>query len=427
MPFLKLYLPGTFLDAQLYRGHLYLLTEDNRLRILNWDELISRTFPGPGGQPDPLAQLVLRENSLAHTDRRLLDWVVYDPFKNELSTRLNSFRERELAPIAEEFYEFDLGNSRFHTFEMYYSHAWFAGEDSAGYLQAGPGYRRGRHSRLYPIFNGRAFSLSLNRRLLWLLSPNGTFVSKIGGIASDRVSVDMSALQLLGVEATNVGWHWGDVVLTNEGTHQSRVWAEHWHKPNTSERLKSIHEARERIISELDTGHGFDVDPRFSYREIALDVASRHRLFCSRERAVGISAENDVAAFEWDYGLQVAENGLANFTAHIDEAERVLISTFGWIVESPMRVQLVSRLGVNTVFDGEAVQVRTFPETHWYENIALVIDDSVLHIIAVLDYDFLLPQDRRTPQLGRRSEIFSELHRALRRHERPFNSDLGER
>ena len=45
MQFLKLKLPGAYLDAFFYRGHLYLLTEENTLQVLDWNRLIERIFP----------------------------------------------------------------------------------------------------------------------------------------------------------------------------------------------------------------------------------------------------------------------------------------------------------------------------------------------------------------------------------------------
>ena len=67
MQFLKLKLPGAYLDAFFYRGHLYLLTEENTLQVLDWNRLIERAFPAPNGSGiDPLAAMILTNNSLVH-------------------------------------------------------------------------------------------------------------------------------------------------------------------------------------------------------------------------------------------------------------------------------------------------------------------------------------------------------------------------
>lgn len=172
MQFLKLKLPGAYLDAFFYRGHLYLLTAENTLQLLDWNRLIKRVFPAQNKSgTDPLAAMVLTNNALAHEARCLMDWAQYDGFKKVLLENLQQMDGTVLFPKEAERNEFDLGTERFHSIELFRSHVWLIGEEGVSYVKAGTGHAKGKCSRIYRVLDDCAFSIGVNSQSLWVMSP----------------------------------------------------------------------------------------------------------------------------------------------------------------------------------------------------------------------------------------------------------------
>ena len=411
MQFLKLKLPGAYLDAFFYRGHLYLLTEENTLQVLDWNRLIERVFPAPDGIGiDPLAAMILTNNALAHEDRRLIDWTQYDDFKNILLTNLQRMDGTVLSPEKDECNEFDLGPERFHTLELYYSHVWLLGEESVSYVKTGPGHVEGKCSRIYRVLDDCAYSLGAGAETLWIMSPNLVHVVSIRNISPRRVKVEFGEEKELSISANHIGWHWGDVVMTSDFDFHTSIWMRVSHQNVMADNPAYID--RRQILRNNSTGKELPAEEKdSSFYEIAPDIGKSQRLYCSRERAVGVSPDHSVQAFHWGFDLKPKQNGLSAYTISNPNVERVLIGTFGWIIEEPSGVLLRDKIKKRRLYNKEPTQVRTFPAAHWYENMVLIVGDEDIEVIAILDYDFLMPKKLRDVNIGRKSEFFSNRYK----------------
>ena len=411
MQFLKLKLPGAYLDAFFYRGHLYLLTEENTLQVLDWNRLIERVFPTPDRSGiDPLAAMILTNNSLVHEDRRPIDWTQYDEIKNVLLKNLQRMNDTVLYPAKNERNEFDLGPERFHTLELYYSHVWLLGEESVSYVKTGPGHVKGKCSKIYRVIDDCAYSLGANSSSLWIMSPDWVHVVSIRDISPRRVKMKFGEENALSLSANHIGWHWGDVVMTSDFDFQTSIWM---HVSRQNVRAQNVMDAdpvytnREQILEEYSTGKKLPTGEKdSSFYEIAPDIGKSQRLYCSRERAVGVSPDHSVQAFHWGYDLELEQNGLSDYTISNPNVERVLIGTFGWIIEETSGVLLIDKIKKRRLYKKEPTQVRTFPSAHWYENLVVIVGDEDIEVIAILDYDFLMPKKLQDVNIGRKSEFF---------------------
>lgn len=402
MQFLKLKLPGAYLDAFFYRGHLYLLTEENTLQVLDWNKLIERVFPAPDGSGiDPLAAMILTNNSLVHEDRRPIDWTQYDEIKNVLLKNLKQMDGTVLYPERNERNEFDLGSERFHTLELYYSHVWLLGEESVSYVKTGPGHVRGKCSRIYRVLDDCAYSLGADSRSLWIMSPDWVHVVSIRDISPRRVKMKFGEENALAISANHIGWHWEDAVITSDFDFHTSIWM------RVSHHKVMDYDPREQILEEYSTGRKLPTGEKdSSFYEIALDIGKSQRLYCSRERAVGVSPDHSVQAFHWGFDLKPEQNGLSAYTVSNPNVERVLIGTFGWIIEETSGVLLIDKIKKRRLYKKEPTQVRTFPSAHWYENLVVIVGDGEIEVIAILDYDFLIPKKLQDINIGRKSEYF---------------------
>ena len=418
MQFLKLKLPGAYLDAFFYRGHLYLLTEENTLQVLDWNRLIERVFPAPNGSEiDPLAAMIWTNNSLVHKHRNLIDkhrnlidWTQYDEFKNMPLKNLQGMDGTVLYPEENEYNEFDLGPERFHTLELYYSHVWLLGEESVSYVKTGPGHIKGKCSNIYRVLDDCAYSLGARSETLWITSPDLVHVISIRDISSRRVKVEFGKEKALSISANHIGWHWGDVVMTSDFDFQTSIWM-HISRQNVKAQnvmdADPVYTNREQILEEYFTGKEVPTEKKNStFCEIAPDIGKAQRLYCSRERAVGVSPDHSVQAFHWGYDLKPEQNGLSAYTISNPNVERVLIGTFGWIIEETSGVLLIDKIKKRRLYNKEPTQVRTFPSAHWYENLVVIVGDEDIEVIAILDYDFLIPKKLQDVNIGRKSEFF---------------------
>ena len=402
MQFLKLKLPGAYLDAFFYRGHLYLLTEENTLQVLDWNRLIERIFPAPDRSGiDPLAAMILTNNSLVHEDRRPIDWTQYDEIKNVLLRNLQQMDGTVLYPAKNERNEFDLGPERFHTLELYYSHVWLLGEESVSYVKTGPGHVKGKCSKIYRVLDDCAYSLGANSSSLWIMSPDWVHVVSIRDISPRRVKMKFGEEKALSLSANHIGWHWGDAVMTSDFDFQTSIWM------RVSHNKAMEYDPREQILEEYYTGKELPTgEKNSSFYEIAPDIGKSQRLYCSRERAVGVSPDHSVQAFNWGFDLEIEQNGLSTYTVSNPNVERVLVGTFGWIIEETSGVLLVDKIKKRRLYKKEPTQVRTFPSAHWYENLVVIVGDEDIEVIAILDYDFLMPKKLQDVKIGRKSEFF---------------------
>ena len=413
MQFLKLKLPGAYLDAFFYRGYLYLLTEENTLQLLDWNRLIERVFSAPNKDGiDPLAAMVLTNNALAHKDRCLMVWAQYDWFKNALLKKLQQMDGTVLFPKRDERNEFDLGTERFHTIELFRSHVWLVGEEGVSYVKAGPGHVTGKRKvpQIYRVLDDCAFSIGVNSDSLWVLSPEWLHVVPVCDISPRRVRVEFGAEEAVPISANHIGWHWGDAVITSDFDFHTSVWMA---VSNGHDAVgDSAHLERDQILRENSTGRRLPTgkaDAHFC--EIELDIGRPQRLYCNRERAVGVSPNHTVQAFDWAFNLQRTQNELAEYTISNPDAERVLIGTFGWVVEETSGVLLIDKIKKTKLYENEPTQVRTFPSACWYENMVVVVGDDGIEIIAILDYDFLMPEELRDVRIGRQSQFFSDKYK----------------
>ena len=255
MQFLKLKLPGAYLDAFFYRGYLYLLTEENTLQLLDWNRLIERVFPAPNKDGiDPLAAMVLTNNALAHKDRCLMVWAQYDWFKNALLKKLQQMDGTVLFPKRDERNEFDLGTERFHTIELFRSHVWLVGEEGVSYVKAGPGHVTGKRKvpQIYRVLDDCAFSIGVNSDSLWVLSPEWLHVVPVCDISPRRVRVEFGAEEAVPISANHIGWHWGDAVITSDFDFHTSVWMA---VSNGHDAVgDSAHLERDQILRENSTG-----------------------------------------------------------------------------------------------------------------------------------------------------------------------------
>ncbi|MDE2830854.1 MAG: hypothetical protein OXN20_12100 [Gemmatimonadota bacterium] len=416
MQFLKLKLPGAYLDAFFYRGHLYLLTEENTLQVLDWNRLIERVFPAPDRSgTDPLAAMILTNNSLAHGRMNPIYWTQYDEFKNILLKNLQEMSDTVLYPEENECNEFDLGPERFHTLELYYSHVWLLGEESVSYVKTGPGHVKGKCSKLYRVLDDCACSLGTRAKTLWVMSPDLVHVISIRDISPRRVKVEFGKEKALSVSANHIGWHWGDVVMTSDFDFQTSIWMQVSRQNVKAQNVMDadpVYTNREQILEEYFTGQEVPTEKKnSSFYEIALDIGKSQRLYCSRERAVGVSPDHSVQAFHWGYDLELEQNGLSAYTISNPNAERVLIGTFGWIIEETSGVLLIDKIKKRRLYKKEPTQVRTFPSAHWYENLVVIVGDEDIEVIAILDYDFLMPKKLQDVNIGRKSEYFLDRYR----------------
>ena len=433
MQFLKLKLPGAYLDAFFYQGHLYLLTAENTLQLLDWNRLIERVFPAKNKSgTDPLAAMVLTNNALAHEDRCFMDWAQYDGFKKVLLENLQQMDGTVLCPKEDERNEFDLGTERFHSIELFRSHVWLIGEEGVSYVKAGPGHAKGKCSRIYRVLDDCAFSIGVNSQSLWVMSPEWLHVVPICDISPRRVRVEFGEENAVPISANHIGWHWGDAVITSDFDFHTSIWMAvsnghdragdsffderaRYRRPVSNGYDKagvSAHLERDQILRNNFTGRRLPTgkaDAHFC--EIELDIGQPQRLYCSRERAVGVSPKHTVQAFNWAFNFQRTQNGLADYTISTPDVERVLIGTFGWVVEETSGVLLIDKIKKTKLYESEPTQVRTFPSASWYENMVVVVGDDEIEIIAILDYDFLMPKKLRDVHIGRLSQFFSNKYK----------------
>ena len=72
---------------------------------------------------------------------------------------------------------------------------------------------------------------------------------------------------------------------------------------------------------------------------------------------------------------------------------------------------MIDKIKKTKLYENEPTQVRTFPSASWYENMVVVVGDGEIEIIAILDYDFLMPKELRDVRIGRLSQFFSDKYR----------------
>ena len=414
MQFLKATIPGEYLDGFLYRGHLYLLRIDSSMVLVNWDELVSARCPGPAEQVDPLAEMLFIDNSLARVDRRMLRWSGYPELRDFFNKRLRAYQDIDFslrAPIN----PVDLGGRAVHSIELYFSHLWLAGEAGVSMCQYGPGYhRKGRRSTITPVISGHAFSATPERRFLWVSQRGMTIGFPIEKIASDRVNVNFGSPWELPFSALTVGWHWSDPTFASRDELRSRafVYAD-WLEPDKplarlSAEDRDTTEQRKAAVSK-SSSDAIMIGGKKTYLEIELGDLARSRVFCSRERAI-VQKSSGLTALDWQYDFSRSDLGVSEDRSEHGDAERVLISTFGWVVEGSLGVVAYTRQGCTSLAQGEVIQVRTFPSSIRYENIVLIVLEDRIEILSMLDYDFLLAPGDRIRSIGRRSEFYSRWH-----------------
>ena len=276
--------------------------------------------------------MILTNNSLVHEDRRPIDWTQYDEIKNVLLRNLQQMDGTVLYPAKNERNEFDLGPERFHTLELYYSHVWLLGEESVSYVKTGPGHVKGKCSKIYRVLDDCAYSLGANSSSLWIMSPDWVHVVSIRDISPRRVKMKFGEEKALSLSANHIGWHWGDAVMTSDFDFQTSIWM------RVSHNKAREYDPREQILEEYYTGKELPTgEKNSSFYEIAPDIGKSQRLYCSRERAVGVSPDHSVQAFNWGFDLEIEQNGLSTYTVSNPNVERVLIGTFGWIIEETSR------------------------------------------------------------------------------------------
>jgi len=411
MQLLRGTVPGQYLDGFLYRGHLYLLRRDSSLELVNWDELVSTRFPGPDNEIDPLAELVFVNNSLAHMDARMLRWSGYPELRQFFEKRLQAYRDVDFS-IDDRAVRVDLGGRAVHSLELYFSHLWLAGESGVAVCQCGPGFKgRKPRSELSQVISGHAFSATPERRFVWVAQRGATVGLPVEEIASNRVGVRFGSAWELPFSALSVGWHWSDPTFASRDDLSSRAFVRaSWLEPNeeTESRFRRDEEVTQhrRAAVRPDAGDAIFVNGRRAYLEIELGDLAESRLFCSRERAVAQDSAG-LTALDWQYDFSRSDLGVPEIRGQHGIPERVLIGTFGWVVEGDAGVSAYTRFGCIPLAQGEVVQVRTFPSSLRYENIVLIVLEDRIEIVSTLDYDFLLPPAQRIPSIGRRSEFYS--------------------
>lgn len=402
MQFLKATLPGQYLDGFLYRGHLYLLRDDSSLMLVNWDELISKRCPGPGNRVDPLAELLFIDNSLARIDSRILHWSGYPVVQNLFRTLMADYADIDLS-LDNELSPYDLGSGAIHSMELYYSHLWLAGEEGVSVCQLGPGYgRKGQRSRINRVISEHTYSITPEKGFIWVAQRDATIGLPLTGVASNRVGISFGNAWELPFSALSVGWHWSDPTFSSRDNLSSRAFMRaNWLE---SDRENDSNEQRQTAC--LSPGDVIESGNK-SYLEIDLGDLTQSRLFCSRDRVVTQSSTG-LSAIDWSYGFSRSDLSVPEKRSEHGLPERVLISTFGWVVEGSTGVAVYTRQGCSSLAQGEVVQVRTFPSSIRYENMILVVFDDRIEIYSVLDYDFLLTPDMRVPSIGRRSEFYAQ-------------------
>ena len=418
MRFLRATIRGEYIDAFLYRGHLYLLRPNSSLQIINWDAVASRVYQGPDGDIDPLAELVMTNNSLARQDKRILRWSVYDDLREMFLRRLQDYIDFEISPTASESREVDLNGVVAHSIELYYSHVWLVGENGIHVMQCGPGYAgRADRSRITSITNHRTFAVIPERRFLWVCEPLCTIGFPIEDIASRRVTVTLGQPWELDFASLGVGWHWSDPALVARDNWRTKVFVRSpWcdRVENESEYESGYYRTedettRHRKEKALSTQIG---DPVFvgrgrSFIEVDPGPARDGRLFCSRERAILQHDGERLDPYQWSYDLEFSQENLSQYSSVDSGVERILISTFGWLLERSDQIDVVTKWGRLNLATDEVIQVRVFPSSIRYENIILLIHDDLVEIIALLDYDFTVSPSERLPSVGRNSEFYA--------------------
>lgn len=412
MQFLKATVPGEYLDGFLYRGHLYLLRIDSSMVLVNWDELVSARCPGPDAQVDPLAEMLFIDNSLARTDRRLLRWSGYRALRAFFNKRLLAYQDVDFS-IRGPVTPVDLGPRAVHSIELYFSHLWLAGEAGVGVCQYGPGFReKGRRSRIEQVISGHSFSATPERRFLWVSQRGMTVGFPIERIASDRVGVTFRRPWELPFSALSVGWHWSDPTFASRDELRSRAFMRApWLEPAEPNDYPFAEDddmtEQRKAAASVSSGDAIMIGGKQSYLEVELGDLARSRVFCSRERAV-VQKSSGLTALDWKYDFSRSDLGVSEERSEHGDPERVLISTFGWVVEGSLGVAAYTRQGCTSLARGDVIQVRTFPSSVRYENIVLVVLEDRIEILSVLDYDFLLAPGDRVPSIGRRSEFYSK-------------------
>lgn len=404
---------GEYLDAFLYRGHIYLLCVDSRLEIINWDEMMKRAHPSPYGDIDPLAEVLFVNNSLSYHSS-LFDRLAQDPsIRNVLQDKLDSYKETNCKPNSSETFTVDLDGLTAHTLELYYSHVWLAGENGAYVLQCGPGYRKKRsRSKITTITHDRTYTVVPDRRFAWLSQPGCTLGFPLEDMSTNRVGVAFGRPWELNYSALSVGWHWSDPAIVSRDDFSTRIfvrahWLEEGHDSSSlPSNAKQKIVARKAAAAQHQIGDPIRLSDRQSYIEIDLGGQCRGRLFCSRERAI-LQRTDTLIPSEWHYDLSFDFKTLRGFGARADGVERVLLSTFGWVAEHSDSIEVFSRHGRSSLVESEVVQVRSFPSSIRYENIVIVVFDDRVEVLALADYDFLNDPRSVGKRIGRRSEYFA--------------------
>lgn len=367
-------LGGRFEDAFLYMGQLVAVRDDRTLVQADLADLISRCFPDP-------AEFVVAEMFLLRND------FLEAPGVNRL-LGLSGVRAQvedvavtaEMDILDDEWLETDdfskvLPDGDVLDLKVYAQRLFVA--TTKGML----------HSDLIDDDNGVRLRPSVRRtdaRCLSITAKSGSVVASCG---DDGLIISFDEFRELGAKVRNHRRH-ADVRSLRAGWLGYHL--VNYSSPAAAETFRSKYNRVDRKASVI-TGMKRDDDiiaPETSDWANATFTFNDYNTFFTRFADTSFT----VRTRSWHAGR--LGRTLKSFGGFIKQPVSVTTCLSGIVVETFDQVLLVREDSVEPIFDGQAVAVRTFPNSRHYRNIILIITDESLQLIS--------PLSRITP----RSEVW---------------------
>jgi hypothetical protein len=376
-PALRLFVPGNFEDAFVYMGTLLAVTDDHEIVSTNYDRLVEDTIDSPN--LDVLYKLFLLQN----------DWLSQDGTQELLRDRLvrRSVVRRltsgdEWLGLPEEWdsrieYENLLGQGTLLDLQIY-NQRLFAGTTS-GMVQAD----------LFADSGEVEFSAPRKRTDARCLSMSIRYGAVAASCGSDGLLLSFDEFSELDYEApgelvrapvaASVRTSWLGYHLINYGSAtQSQALRSGYSLPRGGRRTVVVTEvaADERLIApERQDQEGLD----FHF--------NAHSTFFSHYA----SGRYEVRRRRWASGrLGKVESRYEGEMSRPLSTHEVL---GGFVAETYSDVYLINDDGASRLYSGEAIAVRTFPNSRRYRNLVLVVSENGLHVISPIGAEPLLSSD----------------------------------
>jgi hypothetical protein len=382
MPSFKITIPGEFEDAFLYMGRLFVSTPEMDIRSVDLREcLTSDIF----GQVTPLTEMFfLRNDNLSQPIVRSL---LTEPALNRALQREAAAESRVLTPsFVQGIRESLAGNGAILDFQMYNKRLYIATTEGLFHFDLDLSDSKPEVLDAQKRFSDRCLSTSIK---------NGTAVASCGENGL------LAALD-------EFGWAHG-----RESTHkfkdysstsQRATWVGYSlvNYPSVSS-LEFLRGQKEDLPEEQNKGRaeyvvtGFERD-NAALNPIKSDLGGLDFVFNNGPSffAQRISGRYTFTRHRFSTRYKIfGHNETPSRTGRM--AEALSAHSFGEggvVIETFDNVSLLTDDGVERIFEGQSVKVRTFPNSRNHMNVIVVISDDALHLISPVPTPLRAPSSR---------------------------------